>query len=257
MAVGWTQLRDEALDLVDAARHAGVTLRVVGSTGIRLHCPAAEHAMGRLGRQAKDIDFVVPKEDRRGMRRCLEERGYLVDRDLLVAMEGTRYSFAHPQREIEIDVFVERLQFNHTIEVRSRLERHPTTLAAEDLLLAKLQIVKITPTDLLDVAVLFATHPLAAPDAAPDSLDADHIAALLANDWGFHHTAVANLLRLSDAVGVDLDLGSEANATVRERVTALLTVIGERPKSRRWRLRARVGERVQWWEDVNEREVTY
>jgi hypothetical protein len=28
-------------------------------------------------------------------------------------------------------------------------------------------------------------------------------------------------------------------------------------KSRTWRLRARVGERMQWWEDVDDRRDTY
>ena len=31
----------------------------------------------------------------------------------------------------------------------------------------------------------------------------------------------------------------------------------EFPKSVRWRARARVGERLQWWQDVDEREAVY
>jgi hypothetical protein len=40
-------------------------------------------------------------------------------------------------------------------------------------------------------------------------------------------------------------------------VAALLEAIEAAPKSLKWRARARVGERVQWWQDVDERAVTY
>jgi hypothetical protein len=253
----WDQLSTEAVDIVQGAGEAGVTLRVVGSGGIRLHCAAAGEAMDRLGRPAKDIDFIVPKEHRKGMRQFLESRGYLVDRDLLVAMEGMRYSFSEPVRNIEIDVFVERLEFNHTIDVRGRLEQHAITLPAEELLLQKLQIVNLTVTDILDLCVLLATHDPTPTPGTGHTLDGGYVAGLLGKDWGFHHTAVRNLERLHAAVGTEADLGPDLNDTVRHRIGDLLSMIDEAGKSVAWRVRAKVGERMQWWEDVDEREATY
>jgi len=257
MAPAWEQLHREAVEVVIGAGEANVTLRVVGSGGIRLHCAAPGEAMDRLARPAKDIDFIVPKEDRKGMRRFLESRGYVVDRDLLVAMEGMRYSFGHPETKIEIDVFVERLQFNHTIEVRHRLDRHRLTIPLEELLLQKLQIVNLTATDILDLAVLLGTHRVAPEPAGGEEIDATHIAALLAKDWGFHHTAVRNLQRLRAATGAAVDMGQEVNGSILDRVDLLLHIIDKQPKSIAWRVRAKVGERMQWWEDVDEREATY
>ena len=257
MPPNWQQLRNEALEIVAAAGDVDVDLRVVGGIGVRLHCDASAETLTRIDRVAKDIDFIVPKEGRKALRRLLEDRGYLVDRDLLVAMEGRRYSFSHPISEIELDVFVERLEFNHTIEVRSRLDRHPVTISLEDLLMQKLQIVQLTANDLADISVLLATHPVDAAPTSTEEINSDYIAGLLARDWGFHHTATGNLERLAGGTDTGVDLGSTQNQSVRERSDQLLQAVAQAPKKMGWRLRAKVGERLQWWEDVDEREGTY
>jgi hypothetical protein len=248
---GWAAVHEAAVALVDEAAARGHLLRLVGSTGIRLHCPPAAAALDRLGRPAKDIDVVCRHEDRKGLRRMLEERGWEVDRDLLVAMEGRRFAFRHPASGLELDVFVDRLEFCHTIELRDRLDARELTVPVEDLLLQKLQIVRQTVTDQMDTAALLATHPVAGGQRSdPEAIDAAYVAGLLARDWGFHHTATLTAL-------ADGGAGNGSAATVAERVTDLLAAIEAAPKSVRWRARARVGERMQWWQDVDDREAVY
>ncbi len=257
-AAEWAELSAEAVRIVSEAGDAGVTLRVMGSAGIRLHCHAPGGVMDLLGRPAKDIDFVVPEKQRKGMRRYLESRGYVTDRDLLIAMEGTRYSFRHADSGTELDVFVERLNFCHVIEIRSRLHQHPVTLPVEELMLSKLQIIEMTMTDVMDVGVILATHRV---DEGGDleAVDGRHIAKLLASDWGFHHTATRNLRRIAELVGdtASIDIGQRENAQVRDGVRRLLAAIEAEPKSTRWRMRDKLGERKQWWQDVDEKEATY
>jgi hypothetical protein len=232
----WAAVHQAAVALVGEAAARGQVLRLVGSTGIRLHCPPAAAALDRLGRPAKDIDVVCRHEDRKGLRRLLSERGWEVDRDLLVAMEGRRYAFRHPASGLELDVFVDRLEFCHTIELRDRLATRELTVPVEDLLLQKLQIVRQTVTDQMDAAALLATHPVEAGEAAGEAIDPGYVAGLLARDG---------------------PAGNGAAEAVRGRVDALLAAIEAAPKSVRWRARARVGERMQWWQDVDEREAVY
>jgi len=47
------------------------------------------------------------------------------------------------------------------------------------------------------------------------------------------------------------------NFRIEQRIPAPLAAVEAAPKTLGWRLRARVGERVQWWQDVDEREATY
>jgi hypothetical protein len=263
MADSWAQLQNEAVALIAAAAEQGVTLRVVGSAGIRLHCPAPGPLMDRLGRAAKDIDFIVPQRQRKGMRKLLESRGYVVDRDLLIAMEGRRYSFEHSEHGTEIDVFVEKLDFCHTIELGDRLTRHPVTIPIEELLLQKLQIIEMTTTDVMDASVLLATHeasdPGDAPPAVAEALDAGYIARLLARDWGFHHTAMRNLERVrpTGTAAGPVDVGPAGNEQAERGAQRLREAIDAEPKTLAWRMRDKVGERKQWWQDVDDREATY
>jgi hypothetical protein len=249
---GWEAVQREAIELVAEAGARGMVLRLVGSTGIRLHCAPAAEALDLLGRPAKDIDVVCRREDRTRLRRLLEERGWQVDRDLLVAMEGRRYAFRHPSGGLDLDVFVDRMEFCHTIELRDRLGRREVTVPVEDLLLQKLQIVKPTVTDRMDSRALLATHRVGAGERDGEAIDAGYLAGLLARDWGFHHTATANLAALRAAPP-----GNGSGRLVGERVDTLLARIEAAPKSVRWRARARVGERLQWWQDVDEREAVY
>lgn len=248
-STAWDEITAQAAGIVAGSEKAGVTLRVLGSAGIRLHCPAPGPLMDVLDRPVKDIDLLVPEKQRKPMRRYLESLGYVTDRDLLIAMEGTRYCFKHPDGGAELDVFVERLNFCHPVEVRSRLHLHQVTLPIEELLLAKLQIIELTTTDVMDLGVLLATHDIGSV-GDPEVIDAGHIAGLFARDWGFHHTATRNLRKVADLTG-------ERHDHVTQRVDRLLAAIDAEPKSLGWRMRDKVGERKQWWQDVDEKEATY
>ena len=50
---------------------------------------------------------------------------------------------------------------------------------------------------------------------------------------------------------------TDRSERVDEGAAALSEAIERARKSMSWRMRARVGERMQWWEDVNERVDTY
>ncbi len=59
-----------------------------------------------------------------------------------------------------IDVFFDRLDYNHPIDYRGRLEFHPDCVSLADLMLQKLQIVQINDKDLKDAMLLLLAAPL-------------------------------------------------------------------------------------------------
>jgi hypothetical protein len=256
VSVSWAEIEGEAAELIASAAEHDLTVRVVGSAGIRMHCADALAAMEGVERAAKDLDVVVRGADRNRLRSVLEARGYVVDRDLLVAMEGRRFAFHHPGRELDVDVFVERLEFCHTIELEGRWERHATTVPIEDLLLQKLQVHELTGSDVLDAAVVLATHDVGTA-GDDERIDRDYVAGVLAGDWGFHRDATANLDRVRREAGREVPISAAQARRVDEGAAALGDAIAQARKSMAWRMRARVGERMQWWEDVSERVDTY
>lgn len=253
----WPVLAAEAEELVRAASAEGIAIRVVGSTGIHLHCAPAAAAIERAERACKDIDFIVRGGDRKPLRALLEARGYEVDRDILVAGEGTRFTFVYPGSEISLDVFVDRMEFSHTIDLSKRLEMHGRTIPVEDLLPQKLQVHDFTRNDLLDAIALLSTHSLQIAAEDHEQIDVGYVAGLLARDWGFHRTALENLARIEQQLEEGDETVTADPGEARERAAALREAIDSEPKSRGWRLRARVGDRIQWWNDVDDPRGAY
>jgi len=70
-------------------------------------------------------------------------------------------------------------------------------------------------------------------------------------DWGLWRTLKLNLERMHDQIEA-LSLDADAKARVVERAHALWERIEREPKSRKWRVRDRVGDRKRWYEVPDE-----
>jgi hypothetical protein len=243
---GFERLSEEAARLISEAESDGMILRALGSVGVRLHCHTSSSEMDQRARVPKDIDLMTRKTDRRDVRRFFEARGYAADRDMLVAMEGTRYLFRNPGSQIDIDVWVDVLDLCHRLDLSDRMGAGPS-LSIEDLVLSKLQIVELTENDRHDLAAMFTVHEVGDDVSEAEVIDAGYISRVLAADWGFWRTATSNLEALAPALGPGAGT----------RVRFLLDRVEREPKTMKWKMRARVGERVQWWQDVDIPRDTY
>jgi hypothetical protein len=144
-----------------------------------------------------------------------------------------------------VDVFVGEFAMCHRVPVDERLLLEPATLPLAELLVTKLQIVELNEKDIRDAIALVHAHEVAERDG--DAVNAARVAELCAVDWGLWRTITRNLERCRDHVGAYELPEGEAAVTAR-RFDALLERIEREPKSRAWRLRSRLGERVRWYE---------
>jgi hypothetical protein len=245
---------DRALGLVDQARGRGLELRILGSLAYRLHCPANIELFEAMKRDLTDVDLAARSDQRREVRAWLEGEGFIVDQDLLVATEGKRYCFGDPKSDLFVDIFFDELYFCHPIPLRDRLHLDYPTITPTDLLLEKMQIVEINPKDIKDSLILLLEHPL--DTGGEDAIDHTYIARLLAADWGFTYTVTTNLDVLRRHLG-DGDLSPEQALSVGDRIDALERAIEEEPKTSKWKMRARIGTRKRWYQEVAEKSETF
>jgi hypothetical protein len=133
------------------------------------------------------------------------------------------------------------------------LERRLTvverTIPLADLLLTKLQIFAINEKDLRDIVNVLHGHTLAESDAG--GVNVAYIAELCAADWGLWRTATMNIERARAAVS-RFGVAPHDEAIVISRLDDLRKRIDAESKSAKWKLRARVGERVQWYDEPEE-----
>lgn len=255
MPVAHLEYVDRALAIVEQARQHRIELRILGSLAYRLHCPDRLDLFEKMERDLTDVDLAARGDQRKEIRKFLEELGYVIDQDMLVTTEGKRYVFGDPSSNMAVDVFFDELFFCHAIPLRDRLELDYPTITPTDLLLEKMQIVEINPKDVKDSLVLLLEH--AIDSESPDAIDGPYIAKLLAGDWGFYFTVTRNLDQLRHHVADYGALDEGESKIVAGKIEELERIIEEAPKSSRWKLRARIGPRVKWYQEVAEKSQTY
>jgi hypothetical protein len=241
----------EADRLIALARERGVVLRLLGAVAFARRCPNHAYLRERLGRHYTDIDFGAYGRQAREIQRMLAEAGYDEDPHVYVASEGSRIVAEHRGIGIHLDVFLDRLEFCHTVPWDGRLELDAETIPLAEMLLQKLQIVEINEKDLKDLVVLLLEHPVT-EHGDQGSFDAAYVVDLLSRDWGFSYTVSLNLDRIRRYMDTIEGLTAEQRATVSSRIDELWGRVESAPKSLKWKLRARVGPSRKWYQEVGE-----
>lgn len=223
---------------------AGLPLRLVGGVAVWVRCPSARAAP--LARPYGDIDLVGRGRDRRAIADFLEARGYEADRMFNALHGASRLNFHDTRRDLPVDVLLDRFSMAHALDLRDRLSDGELTLPLADLLLTKLQVVSLNEKDLRDVCALLLDH-----DLAPAGIDRTRLLEVTGSDWGFEHTIHNTLATLARRIG-DFGLPAASGRRIVERAEAIGAALHAAPKSTRWKLRARVGERARWYEEPEE-----
>jgi hypothetical protein len=236
----------EGRRLVDAAARQGITVRLLGGVAVYLKSPPSGPLLPRL---VGDIDLVIKRGSRGAVSGMLTSDGYVPD-EMFNALQGARrllfYGGANGRK---LDIFIGEFSMCHVIPITDRLERDPITIPLAELLLTKLQIVELTERDQRDIYSLCYQHQVSRGDGS--EIEGDYVAEICAKDWGLWRTAKATIERCkSNLAGYDLE--PEQTALIMERLDALWNLIEQAPKSAKWRLRSRVGDRVRWYAEPEE-----
>ncbi|MFL5864822.1 MAG: hypothetical protein ACJ780_29350 [Solirubrobacteraceae bacterium] len=233
---------DEGQRLLDQAHSEGTTLALLGGVAVRL---LAHEIPPALDRDYKDLDFAVPKGRGRDASKVLGASGYEPEVSFNAMNGNERLLFHDLEHGRQVDVFVGSFRMCHVIPLTERLSSEHRTVPLAELMLTKLQIVELNEKDVRDTLLLFHGHDVADHDR--DTVNSRRIAELCANDWGLWRTITHNLQRCRELIG-GYDLLDADRQRISDRLGAVLERIEAEPKSRGWKLRAKIGERKRWYE---------
>jgi hypothetical protein len=238
----------EARRMLDVASAHGLALRLLGGLAIALRIPGGVTHL--LPREYKDIDFIVPKgTTAREVTAVVADQGYVEDEEFNTLNGHRRLLFRDELNQRQMDVFIGTFAMCHEIPLEQRIDLEVDTIPLAELLLTKLQVIEINEKDLRDVLALLYHMRLGDEDG--DAINVRRVAGLCASDWGLWRTATLNIDRAT-ATLPQLGLSRSAHDLLSERLAELRSRIDDEPKTRRWRLRARIGDRIRWYEDVEE-----
>jgi hypothetical protein len=234
------RLEEEGREVMADVEAQQLRARLIGGMAIRLLLGPALPAP--LEREVRDLDLVVARRDARALEALLAARGW-APHEAFNALNGARRMlFLDPESEAQVDVFVDAFEMCHALPLSEQLDAPGPALPATELVMTKLQIVRLNAKDRGDLYALLGAGP---------PLEPERVAALTARDWGLHHTFELNLARLREQLG-EAGLPADVATGVDAAIATLAEAMEAAPKSRGWRMRAKIGERKQWYQEPEE-----
>lgn len=236
-------IQEEALRVVQTAQQQGVTLRLLGGLAVRLHSESARHRS--LVRPYPDIDFATPNKQASRIERMFDGLGYAPNKNFNLFNGDVRLMFFDEEHHRQIDVFVAQFSMCHKIHITERMTLDPLTLPLAELLLTKLQICEMNEKDIRDVVALLLDHPLGESD--DETINIARMCQLTGDDWGLWKTSTLSLAKVRRYLET-VEMEKHEHETLRARLGGLEAALKSSPKSMKWKMRDRVGEKVKWYE---------
>lgn len=244
----------EAKNIVEEAQNYGIFLRVLGATAFRIHCPEYVNVHIAMQRELSDIDFASYFKEGKKVEQFFSKHQFHSDRKQAALTPGLfegRHIYENPETGLHVDVFEDKLNMCHIVNFNNRLHVDSPTIPLAELTLEKLQIIRINEKDVKDMLMLFAAHPVG--DHDQETINGKFIAGIMSKDWGFYYTSTMNLGKIRNGMERYQALFSAQDVqNIPMRIDQLLEMIEREPKSLKWKTRAAIGTRVQWYNDVEE-----
>lgn len=247
---------NEARTIVDKAAAAGITLRILGAVAVRMHSPdftALHESLERVKGTTDftDLDVMGYSRDRANVEPFFKSIGIAPEPRARKspAIWAYRQMYIERNGNFHIDVFFDKLEMSHTIDFTHRLDVDNPTISLADILLEKMQIHRINEKDIKDTIVLVRAHDLGSSER--DVINEDYIAKLLSDDWGFYYTVIGNLQK-TKLLLQDYGIPQTDKDNVASKIDRLIDRIEQEQKSMGFKLRAKVGEKKKWYNDVDE-----
>jgi hypothetical protein len=242
-------LLNEMKRLIDAANQNDILLRAFGGLAVLIH---SQNDPRFFKREAPDLDFLIPRDDRQKLEPFFHEMGYSPNKRFNLLNGMRRQIYYYDQSEnLHVDILIGDFEMCHKLPLDERLDVDPITIPLAELFLSKAQVVKLNRKDALDLISLLFNNEIG--DEKEGQIGLDRIAWLCGQDWGLYKTTSINLKRVEELLSEnELQITPEENSLILGRVHKIQKAFDEMPKSIAWQMRDKVGTRVRWYSEVEE-----
>jgi len=225
---------DAAKQIIERGEQEGVRMRLLGGLAFKALCQSAKEA--EFQRESKDIDLMGRREDTKKIMQIMKTLGYR-PREIFNRLNlGKRLVYHDMNNGRRVDIFLDEFEMCHRFNFKDSLTAHPLTLPITDLVITKLQVVQMTEKEHKDLSAAFNDYEVTDHEGG---INGARIAELCSKDWGIYRTFIGSLRLLKERA---------TSKRITGRAERLLELIENRRKSLSWRLRAKVGESVRWYE---------
>jgi hypothetical protein len=230
------------LKLIHAADTANVSARLLGGVAVAIHSATAR--LPAFQRRYDDVDIVIDKRGRKRIDAVVMECGFAPDVEFnnLHGLDRRTY---YSDELGKLDVFIGEFSMCHTLYLHDRLEADHPTLALADLLLTKAQIYELNRKDAFDLLAILADHPIGGGDE--ETINVTRISSVCGKDWGMWRTVSKTLATVADIARTEAAVDAYRDI-ILARLAELRDEIDRAPKSARWKMRNKVGDRKVWYE---------
>jgi hypothetical protein len=239
--------------ILDEAKHRNITLRLMGGVAAILHCPNYRNIYDNFARKAADIDFVGYLKEVTELQKMFLELGFKEDINVMRIFGTKRRIFDLQSDGVRCDVVLDKLRFCHEIDLRGRLKTDYPTISLADLILSKLQIIRLNDKDIMDIIALLREHKIG--DTDTETINIKYLSDLCSRDWGLWKTITTNLNRVYQKIGSYMKNWRDFR-DVQLKIKSILEAVDTHKKSLSWKLRNKLGDRIQWYQEVEELEGT-
>jgi hypothetical protein len=235
----------QSTDAIDTARERGIPLRLLGGMAVQVLTPDYPPRT----REDQDMDFASTDRSKSGLLSLFNDLGYVGDSRFNTLHGHRQMYFRTPDGSRAVDVIMNKLMMCHELVFSDRIERMPYTLDVTDLLLTKLQVVEQNEKDVQDICYLLSAFEVA-PGDEPGTIGQGRMSTVLGADWGWWRTVTGNLDRVAELLSSTLAHLVPPNASYDPvaQARSLRRQADESPKSMKWKVRSKVGERSRWYE---------
>lgn len=237
------ELISKSIELVSKATEKKIPLRLFGGLAVAYLAPNGR-GVKELSRESNDIDLFSLSSHSSRLDQFMSDNGVEPDSKFnsLYGLYRRQYFYDGAK----IDLILDEFRMCHRIQLKGRLGMSSITIPPSDLLLTKLQIFEMNEKDIKDSLALL--HDLKMGNAdTHTSIDAGYIAELLSKDWGIYRTVTMNLERINSYLDSS-SIEQKRKKRIGNEIEYLRNAIELRSKSIGWKIRAKVGDKVRWYE---------